>query len=351
MASDPRVHLTALAYNEALAVFEANAIAYRALAGKDVDAAAELRDTTCSVLLTATSDNGIDLERRFVAAAKRLGTPSVGVLDFGSNYRRRFDRDGERLVVPDIVAVTDERTRAELVEAGAPASAIRVTGQPAFDALGAVRSRFSAERRRVLRTSLGVADDDLLVLFASQPLKGRYDDQYGFDEESVLADVLRALDRLAPPPGQRLVLLIRPHPRESSEKFDPYAGERASVHVSSAGDRREWVLASDLVVGMNSALLVEACYLRCPVLSVQPGLKVPDPLPTNGLGASRLVRQRQDIGPALESLLFDPAARDALLERAASLASDGHAARNVTGLVYELLGMPPPGPTAPVGSG
>ena len=56
-------------------------------------------------------------------------------------------------------------------------------------------------------------------------------------------------------------------------------------------------------------LLVEACLLGCVVLSLQPGLRLADALPTNRWGVSQGVYYEKDIEPALESLLFDEQVR------------------------------------------
>ena len=101
-------------------------------------------------------------------------------------------------------------------------------------------------------------------------------------------------------------------------------------------------MAADLVVGMHSMALVEACLLGRPVLSVQPGLRFADPLPTNRLGASRAVYRHEDLLPALDELLSNSAARVALASRAAGLLPTAGAARRVVHALDALLGQPRP---------
>jgi len=90
-------------------------------------------------------------------------------------------------------------------------------------------------------------------------------------------------------------------------------------------------MAADLVVGMNTELLVEACYLGCITLSLQPGLRHPDRLPTNRLGFSRAVYQENEIKPALLELLLNEKSRDAVLKSAV----------NVARLIYEMINYSP----------
>jgi UDP-N-acetylglucosamine 2-epimerase len=64
-------------------------------------------------------------------------------------------------------------------------------------------------------------------------------------------------------------------------------------------------MTADLVIGMTSMILVEAVYLGRPVLSLQPGLRIPDTVPTNAAGLSRLVTHEAEIECAIEQALAD----------------------------------------------
>ena len=163
--------------------------------------------------------------------------------------------------------------------------------------------------------------DDLLVVFVSQPLRrlsGECNDDprfLGFDEESVLSSVITSLGTTSGKTDRCITLLIRPHPRDRTAWSRDDGAPGVKVLVSTSGDGRDDVMASDLVVGMNSILLVEACYLGGIVLSVQPELRRVDTLPTNRSGASVGVYREEDIDPAIESLLLDAEVRCAAAAR------------------------------------
>jgi hypothetical protein len=308
----------AFAYRQAAGVWRYRGLAYQELTEtmSVPDAIRCLQAASAGVLLAATSCNGVNLEQRFVAAARRLGTPSLAVLDFWSNYRLRFtDERGAWADLPDRIAVMDEWARAEMIAEGFAAERLCVTGLPALDDLERCRAGFTPEARARLRARWGCRTGEKLVLFASQPLaaltgSGAMDLTFpGYTEHTVLAAVVPALDRLARRRGARILLLIRPHPREDAAALRGLAGEAVRVVVDGSGDGREVALTCDLVAGMSTVLLVEACLLGCVVVSLQPGLSRPDALPTNRWGSSRAVYRAQDIEPALDSLLFDEAAR------------------------------------------
>jgi len=219
---------------------------------------------------------------------------------------------------------------------------MRITGQPAFDGLATVRLRFTSARRQKLRAALGVPARDRLIVFASQPLSTFYTDLVdrslhpGYDERSVLAGLIRNLETLAQDTGTGMTLVIRPHPREMAEAFAQVDSPWIRTVVSLQENARELLLSADLVIGMTTVLLVEACHLACPTLSLQPGLRVPDVLPTNRLGLSRAVYRWEELLPMLSAWLRNEPEWQAAQKRLAAWSPEGHATERVVKLVYEM---------------
>jgi hypothetical protein len=130
----------------------------------------------------------------------------------------------------------------------------------------------------------------------------------GFHERDVLIDVVAAATRLLTRHRQQATLVIKPHPREAGQPFAlPQAGKSLAIRLLNEADVSPRLAAAgaDLVVGMNSMLLLEACLLGTPVVSYQPGLRQPDVLPSNRLGWSRGVFQRDELEAALEDELMN----------------------------------------------
>jgi hypothetical protein len=335
-----RVRVEARAYRHACALWQKRGVAFQQL---DEQAEVSL-PADAQLVLTSTSLNGLDLEKRFIDAARLQGVPSVSVLDFWSNYRGRFSAGDDSLdCVPNRIAVMDTQARDEMIAEGFEPKQLVVTGQPAFDDLANWHAAFTPEKRQAVRQKLGVMEDELLVVFASQPFSAFAGTdsslpQYrGFDERSVAAQLLKALEDAATDSHHRVTLIIRPHPRENADSFDHLRSAVVPVRVTMDGDARETVAAADLVVGMNTVLLIEACYLGCVVVSLQPGLVGTDPLPTNRLGFSRAVYSDQQIAPTIRGLLLDESARRRVTENLEHFQVDGNAAKRVAELVLSLL--------------
>jgi hypothetical protein len=303
-----------------------------------------LRDRQADILLSATSDNGVNLEKPFIAAARRLGIPSLAVLDHWMNYRLRFANEkGELVYLPDCIAIMDEQARAEMVAEGLDASRLVVTGQPAFDELASLKCSNRVQQRQAVRQMLGVGEKERMVLFASEPIStmcGTEPSQPlypGYTEQTVLRDLASALGRIAKRKTEKIVLVARPHPLDKPEDLRSDVEPPLRLVVDNRGKGRDVVLAADLVTGMTTMLLVEACLLGCVVLSVQPGLRLTDSLPTNRWGVSCGVYREEDIEPALTSLLFDEQVRADAMARTAKIRVEPGAAQRIVRLLDSLM--------------
>lgn len=348
LRDEGRATVRALAYNEARDVWSTHSISFEELP-RDIshsEIVSKLMGSPEGLLLVGTSVNTFELEKQFIDAAREIAMPSLAVLDFWSGYRARFsNRDGSLAHLPDRIAVMDDVAKEEMVQEGFERHRVEVTGQPAFDDLAGYRKQFSAKQRKQIRDRLQVGVDDLLVLFASQPLAevSRLvvsDELYfGFNEREVLRQLIAALERISNRTRRKITLLVRPHPREALDAFEHDERDLVRIVVSRDDDARKVAMAADLVTGMNTVLLVEACYLGCIVVSLQPGLTVRDPLPTNRFELSYPVYALDQIAPVVEKMLFDDESRKKAKAKLASFRNDGGATRRVVDLTYQMMGI------------
>lgn len=336
---DGKVTLKNYAYAQAPGVLERASITCTHLDACDVETARQLLGREqAALLLAATSVNQFEFEKQFVVAARQSSCPSLGVLDYWSNYAARFvDENGDIKCAPDALTVMDERAATEVRAAGVP-SELTITGQPAFDRLSVHRQGFGADTRLAVRDALGAGPDDLLILFVSQPLDDLYGDaksRIGFNQHEVLELVMRTLMQL--PADRRPTLAVRRHPRE---RVSPMPATALRIVLDETPNRLDAVLAADLVVGMNSVLLLEASYLGAAVLSLQPELQGDDFLPSNRWRGTEPAYQPDDAIRLLIEYAGDPAARARLGARALTFAPDGRAAGRVCECVHRQLARP-----------
>jgi hypothetical protein len=298
-----------------------------------------LRNHKVDLLVTGTSLNALQVEKKFVTAARMEGISSLGVLDFYANYLERFsDQRGPFSCLPDRVAVMDEFSRAQMLSLGAARERIVVTGQPAFDRLAKMR-RLS---RAAARKSARVAPGETLVTFISQPMIEMYGQDPasprfpGYDQHTVLLEVLAVLETLAAR-GSKLVLAVRIHPREDAGWFETLRSKNVRIQCQTDDEALNAILASDLVIGMTSTMLFEAISLGCITLSLQPGARQPENLPMILNGEIPAAYQAGEIGPLVSSLLLDDRRRQELQARLLQTAPDSRATRRVIGLIEGIL--------------
>ncbi|MFA5908688.1 MAG: hypothetical protein WC815_07920 [Vicinamibacterales bacterium] len=249
---------------------------------RKMDATPEQLLAGVSLLVVGTSENPDCFGHQLTAGARRLGIPSLGVIDMEVNAGRRFRGASDMPLThaPDALAVPDAGTRDAFAGLGFPASQIYVCGHPHFDRVRERRIEFLAQDRDQLRRQCfpGAPADRPVWLFVAEgvdqlnpsasfrseryTLAGRGDTD--FRAAIVLEEVLDAARDLSPRPW----IVLRLHPKSRLEDFDVCRAEIDAV--STGGDPLPLVWAADLVIGMTSMLLFEAGLLGRPHVAVVP---------------------------------------------------------------------------------
>ncbi len=340
LALDRRVVLVTYAYRQATTLWAGRAFPPPQPAARDEMA---IRDVLrgCRLVLCGTSVNAEMAELQHIRVARELGVPSLAVLDYWANYALRFQYGGEAgLCLSDGIAVMDEAAHREMLAEGFPGERLVVTGQPALDHFA---GRATAGERQAARRGAGVGND-LLVVFASQPLAELYAEVrgdplwLGYHQYSVLKDLLGALEDIAARRDAIITLVVLPHPRESQTAFAGFSGKHVRLMVGE-GNPHEWARGADLVCGMHSMFLLESCHAGNLTLSLQPGLRQTDTLPVSRQGVCPVVLRAEEMGVALESLLFDAKLRSTWLSRLDALSNDGKAAQRVAEVALKMSGV------------
>jgi hypothetical protein len=275
--------------------------------------------------------------RAALAAARAAGVPSLAI-QHGILYQRYYSYihapDELGCPLPDRTAVFGEAARRLLVSLGRyrPESLV-VTGSPKFDEL--VRSA-TPRGREALRSSLGVAHGQRLVLVASRFRGIRQTHQ---SIGSAFPALVRAVEGL-----EGVACLVKPHPAEPADAYEAVIrqlGARRVRVLSPSADFLELILAADALVTVESLSAVEALVLDRPVLVLNMPTNIRD-LVEQGVALG--VGVGEDPGPALRDLVFDPEIRDRL-EAARRLyhsdvahGVDGRATQRILALLHEVAG-------------
>lgn len=344
--SEKKVDVLVFAYRQAIDIMSKNTISFFVLDEKITDSALEdlLRITQPAIIVTGTSFKPIGLEVKFIYLARKLKIPCMAVLDFWLNYSLRFsDEAGDLKYVPDKIAIMDEMAYSEMIEEGFHPDILIITGQPAFDALAGYKSNFNNEKYQKIRNDYNIHANELFVVFVSQPFSRLYGEDesnphfFGYTEKTVLNNLIIVLDQISQECKKDIALIVRPHPREKLDDYDKMASNNIRIILSNDGNPKDIMMTSDLVIGMNTELLVEACYLGCIVVSLQPGLRFKDTLPTNNEGYSVSVYSNEKIIDTIRMTLMDSAIRSEIKNKLDHFKQDGHATDRVVNIIDQMI--------------
>jgi hypothetical protein len=216
------------------------------------------------LLLTGTSQYD-DFERAALRWARGKGVPSITVIDYWSNYLQRFQSDdssGAGPVFPNIITAIDNICAEEMITDGLPEDRILITGQPYFSWLIANR-----EPKKSITTPAQH------ILFASQP---------GLNEIEILRILINVLTDYKP----LMNLLVRFHPRQGmyQPSLDLLNKSGLPFVVDESPDLLETLRRQDIVLGITSAILIEAAMMGIAAGSVIIGVE--DTLKTNNMGVT-----------------------------------------------------------------
>lgn len=312
--------------------------------------------------ITDMSSNG-GLGRDLVTDMREHGIPVIALQDYWG-ARMVPDEDGpqwsEERFRPDALCVNDQ----EGVEIGRRAwpdydeANFRITGYPAMDRFAAITPEDVSAAKAEVYAKLGMHCGYPLIFFPGG----------GHHTAHALSQLARALREitLTTPAGVKMppvYLHARPHPRTVQnfpEEAIPFqtallaAQGLQPVNVvfdqfgQFAASADKLMMASDLIVGMFSTVLVEGAYLRKPSIAFldpehggrrfQPGTYMPE-FPLVPLGCTRPARNGHELVCALRDYLQAPENFAAMLrdQQERHFRTDGLSASRCANVVEELM--------------
>lgn len=287
-----------------------------------------------SLVGVGTSEDPRTFGLKLIDAARAARITTIGWVDGPTNVALRFRGSaGAPLAsAPDYLITADAGTADSFVRLGMEKTRVFACGHPLYDRLREETARIGPYDRSIVRREVlpDAPVDRAVVTFLAErsdgidPSEFRRSSEYtlhgrgGSDlrTDIVIEEFLNATAGLEPSPYR----VLRLHPKNNSDEFTRFELEFDSV----SGGGTPWALfrASDAVVGMTSAAMVEAALLGRPTLSILPRLRERDWLITAAGGITPSAFSRDQIGPALRAALDgggpDPVELDRLLPAGAT---------------------------------
>ena len=305
----------------------------------DDDVIAWLSTIKPDVVVTASSSNQFNLEKKFIAGAKNRSIPCLSVLDFWSNYSQRFSEEEKDLqYLPDKVAVIDEFAYKEMCVEGFPKDHLVITGQPAFDAyLEMHKNTYFSAIKRTREKYFG--DADKVVLFISQPFAELFGEDHsnplypGYTQQTIFKELLHTLENIAVENNCRIALGLMPHMRERSAWWEYFDSEVVDIKLAEYDSFSKVTLTADMVVGMTSTMLVKTAILGILTVSLQLGSFPKKCFDMERFGIARVIYRKQ----SLEGFFNSALCGESKIENPNKLELDGKSTENVIQLIKTLL--------------
>jgi hypothetical protein len=271
------------------------------------------------LLIVGTSENpkskGFDL----TTIARKMGVPSVAIIDAAVNAVHRFRGNSSEPLAyaPDWLLVPDQWTADKYVELGFAQDRVAVVGDPNVDRLRDVLIEFQQTGRETVRENVfpSVARKQKVLTFISEVSTGLAPEQYQRSAEYTLCgrgaatarteivveEILDAIKQLVDEGLPRPYLVLRRHPKETALDLGNLVSSFDMLSVG--GDPLSVVFGSDIVVGMSSMLLAEAHFLGVPCLAVLPRELERDWLSELRNRSIQSVTRRRELLKAMRTLL------------------------------------------------
>lgn len=276
--------------------------------GIDTDGLRLLLDTKRPLSVITGTTRFMSPDRLLNLLAKKAGIKSISVLDEWFNYRLRFERSetGELAYLPDAVAAQDEMAKDEAAREGIPSAVCHITGSPSLADV-ARRAAWFRDHKPPRPPFLSLKDDRLVITFLSETHaedygnapheSGKLGPFIGYTEHSVRNDIIQLLKKI----GRNIIFVEKMHPSAKDEALKSDSPSKIDWRRVSKCDLPTLLWHSDLVIGMRSMALLEACILGCHAVSFQPGLIGEDKCTAVRLGLIPGLDSRE----SLKSWLFD----------------------------------------------
>ena len=211
-------------------------------------------------------------------------------VDHWCNYYKRFFFN-DQLCFGDEVWVIDKIAAQAAIQDKIPKNLIRTKGNPYYEK---VKNFKPIVLKKSFFLQYNLDEDKIIILFISDDIKDNFDvDQngnciLGFDEYSVLTDVLETLNNLSL--NNKLNLsdyqfVVKIHPKANFKKFDRLIKkfDLLEIKIIKNCDSLTINYYSNYIFGMFSNMVIESFLMKKNLLRVQTGQLVSDLINIKGI--------------------------------------------------------------------
>ena len=237
---------------------------------KKIVADNDLIDYDCldkfDMFITGTSPSS-DIDYKVWEYAREKRRKSMCILDMSKDYERRF-RKNNRYLFPDIICVMNDRDRDIFCGVATSKSRIVVTGSPYLSDIR--KFCITRDEKNIIKRKMSANNKKIITFCTEYILKKNEKEEYGYDELSILSDILCYIENRG---RDNFKLFIRLHPEDSAsiyENFLKMTSRKIDCELIISDPGYKVLQISDVVIGMTSTILAESSILGLNIVSYQP---------------------------------------------------------------------------------
>ncbi len=292
----PEYEAVVLSYGYARDRFDKNKIPFIKTAPFEMDDTDLLQRFSPHFIITsATSLPFKDMSEKHIwRNARKLGFPTLAFLDQWQNYTLRFSgpQKGQRLkYLPDLINCINDLAKKEMVVVGFCPDMLVPLGHPYLDC---VKEQFSYLDRDSIGKQHNIPTENEILLFVSEAIYEHYGNSRGYNQYEVIEGFLKCIEA----DSDAKTILLKLHPKDKIGAYryikEKYIGVDIRI-LTNELTPLECLAASDKVYGMTSLMLIEAYIVGKPVVTIQPNLRIPDPLVLSRHGYIPLISAFDDV--------------------------------------------------------
>ena len=196
-----------------------------------------------------------------------LGIKTGFITDHWSNNHLHFTSDDGSLIFPTRVFAIDDYVRSELLSIGMDESQIAVIGHPGLENKINSISKMSSRDINHIRDTLKLIPSCKVIILVLELMS------QDFDAEKEFGLILDVANALYSNDNQQTQLVVKAHPSQGYDRLIKYIEaqnltRKITVCPEAMGDVDAMAI-SDLVIGVNSAMLMLPLILGIPVISLR----------------------------------------------------------------------------------
>ncbi len=232
------------------------------------------------VITSAASHPLKDMSEKYTwYHARKMRIPTFAFLDQWQNYTIRFSgkTGAEKMAyLPDYINCINHLAETEMIREGFPPGILFTLGHPYLSGL---KDEYGRLNPGVINRKLERPVISPSTIFISEAISEYYGDSRGYTQYEAMETFFKHIES---GPAVRTVLL-KLHPKEEPANYrgliESYQHEGLSIILlTDQLSPVECLAVSDRIYGMTSLMMIEAFILGKPVVTVQPNLRVEDPM-------------------------------------------------------------------------